>query len=168
MMRKLMGPVFGVALLLAGCGDDGDDTPDASDNPDSAAATTFDVTLTTAAEVPVCKAPGAAATGTATITISADNSTITVALTFSGLSGDATAAHIHSGAADAMGPPIFPFQNVTSPVNATFTAADYPSPAPTGAPADFAAAVTAMKAGMTYINVHTDACLGGEIRAQIE
>jgi hypothetical protein len=175
-MAKLLASVWAVAFLAAGCGDDDDNgrlvdaaTIDTAPPIDvGAAPTTFEVPLTTAEEVPVCASAGATAMGMATITISADDTTITVNLTFSGLSGDATAAHIHAGPAGMAGPPIFTFANLTSPVNATFTAADYPDPPPAEAPADFAAAIAAMKAGMTYVNVHTDACMPGEIRGQID
>jgi hypothetical protein len=178
-MTRVLKVVLALSLVAVGCGDDDDDidaTPpnidsggnaDAS-NVDSGGATTFNVTLTTTDEAPICASAAAAATGTATITISEDETMITADVTYSGLSGAATAAHIHSGAPGVAGPAIFPFTNLTSPISQTFTAADYPSPPPNEAPADFAAMVAAMKAGQTYINVHTDMCMTGEIRAQIE
>jgi hypothetical protein len=156
-----------VAVFAFGCG--GDDEADAGPTgSDAAAATTFDVALTPAAEVPPCTGGAGAATGDATVTISADNTSVAVQLTWAGLSGDASAAHIHFGAAGVAGGVIFPLgMPPVSPVNATFTSADYPNPPPDGAPADFAAFVTAMKAGMSYINVHSAACMPGEIRGQI-
>ena len=161
-----------LAMAMAGCGGDDDDPPmiDAASNIDAPGGgpTVFTVPLTTAEEVPVCAMAGAAATGSATITISEDETTIMAEVTYSGLSSAASAAHIHAGGAGQMGPPIFPFSAVASPISQTFTAADYPNPPPADAPADFAAAVTAMKNGETYINVHTAACAPGEIRAQIE
>lgn len=164
-MRKL-GLGLSMALMMLGCGGD-DDAVDAGPA-DAAAGTSFDVTLSTTAEVPFCDAAAAAAAGTATVAINADDTQVTVQLTWSGLSGDATAAHVHFGAAGAAGGVIFPLgMPPTSPVNATFTAADYPTDPPDGAPADFAGFVAAMKAGMSYINVHSAACMPGEIRGQI-
>ena len=157
MTRLVVGMAF--LMLFSACGDDDDD----------GGGTSFDVTLTTAAEVPVCVDAAANATGTAKITVSEDNATITVNLTFSGLSAAATNAHVHYGAVGVAGGVIFPLgANPVSPVNKSFTAADYPNPPPEGAPADFATFVTDLKAGKAYINVHTAACGPGEIRAQIQ
>jgi hypothetical protein len=149
------------AFLLSACDDDEPTDPNEP--------TSLSATLTAAVEVPVCEAAGASATGSATVTISANDGTITVnSLTFSGLSGAATLAHIHFGAIGDMGPIVIDFgANPTSPFTDSFTAADYPSPVPTGAPANFAAFVNAMQAGTTYINVHTAACPSGEIRGQL-
>ena len=128
---------------------------------------TFDVPLTTAAEVPVCTAAAPGATGKATIAIAPDDSSITAAVTHSGLSGDATAAHIHVGAAGVAGPVVLPFSApLTSPFTKTFTAADYVA-AP-NAPPDFPSFLTVLKSGGAYVNVHTATCKPGEIRGQIQ
>jgi len=128
---------------------------------------TFDVPLTTAAEVPVCASAGPGATGNATIAIAPDDSSITATVTHSGLSGDATAAHIHAGAAGVAGPVVLPFSApLTSPFTKTFTAADYVA-AP-NAPPDFPSFLTLLKSGGAYLNVHTAACKPGEIRGQIQ
>jgi CHRD domain len=157
MARKIL-VALGTLLLAASCGDD-----------DGGGETKFTVALTAADEVPVCGAAAASATGSAEVTVSSDNSTVTVNLTFSGLSGAATNAHVHYGAVGVMGGVIFPLgANPTSPINKTFTAADYPSAPPEGAPANFAGFVTDLKAGKAYVNVHTDACMPGEIRGQID
>lgn len=155
------------ARLLAACDDDDDEFP--RDAP-GIGAVTFSVTLAPSAEVPVCPAAGSTATGTTTVAIAADESSVTVQdLTFSGLSGPATAAHIHSGAPDVAGPIVFNLgTELQPPINATFTAADYPSQPPAGAPADYPSFILQMKTGGTYINVHTDACPMGEIRAQLQ
>jgi hypothetical protein len=131
-------------------------------------AKTFNVTLAVANETPPCTQAGANATGTATVTVSADNTTVTVNATYSGLSGPATAAHIHYGTPAASGPVVLPFaQPLTSPVSETLTAANYV--AASGAPADFPTFVTALRAGgAAYINFHTAACPPGEIRAELQ
>jgi hypothetical protein len=125
-------------------------------------------TFTVANETPPCSQAGASATGAATVTISADNTSIAVNATYSGLSGPATAAHIHSGTPAASGPVVLPFsQPLTSPFSETLTAANYV--AAMGAPADFPTFVTALRAGGAgYINFHTSACVPGEIRAEIQ
>ncbi len=156
-MTKVMG-VLAILVLAAACGDDG-----------GGGVKTFTVPLVAADEVPVCASAGASATGSATVTISADDSMITVNLTFNGLSGPATNAHIHYGAPGAAGGVIFPLgANPVSPVTKTFKATDYPATPPEGAPATFAAFVTDMKAGKSYVNVHAAACAPGEIRGQID
>ncbi len=176
-MRKL-GLVLPVAALFAfGCGGDDDDDAGAIDAAgggaiDAAADTTYTVTLTNANEVgSTCTAaPPAAATGTAMVTINAAGTQVAVTLSWSGLSGAATAAHIHANVAGMNGGVALAFAAAgtapTSPVTKTFTTADFT--APMGGPADFAALITAMKAGGTYVNVHTANCPMGEIRGQIE
>ncbi len=134
----------------------------------TAQAKTFNVTLAVANETPPCAQAGATATGTAMVTISADNTSIAVNATYSGLSGPAVAAHIHYGTPAAAGPVVLPFSApLTSPVSETLTAANYV--AATGAPTDFPTFVTALRAGGAgYINFHTAACGPGEIRAEIQ
>ena len=115
-----------------------------------------------------CMNAGGSATGTATVTINPAGTTIAVTdFTYSGLSAAASAAHIHFGATGSNGPVVLPFGNVASPINQTFTAGDYIVPA-TG-PQTFAAFVTEMKAGHSYLNIHTSTtCPDGEIRGQIQ
>jgi hypothetical protein len=135
---------------------------------DAEAAALYNVTLTAKAVTPACKAAGAAATGHATVTIDAANSMIAVSnFTFSGLAGTPTMVHVHFGAAGTDGGIVFHFTNMTAPISQTFTAADYASPG-FGAPPTFAGFVAAMRAGNSYLQVHTTACSGGELRAQIQ
>ena len=93
------------------------------------------------------------ATGTATVTVNADMS-VSVSVTTSGMT--ATASHIHMAPAGQNGPVIVPFTKsgdawVSSPT-AKLTEAQY----------------AAFKAGNTYVNVHSAAFPGGEIRGQIK
>lgn len=131
--------------------------------------TIYEFEVTKAAEVPLCAAAGASAAGTARVTVNEDNTAITVTnLEFSGLSGAPTMAHLHFGAVGTMGPVVLTFgMSLTSPIYHAFYAVDYPDPVPAGAPADFAAFAAALRNGMVYINVHTDACPAGEIRGHI-
>jgi hypothetical protein len=119
-------------------------------------------------ETPPCTDAGVSATGTATVTIPADNSQVMVEVTYSGLSTPVFMAHIHSGTPAAAGPIVLPFSApFDSPFTKTLTANDYTPAA--GAPPDFASFVTALKAGGAgYVNLHTDACRPGEIRAEIQ
>jgi hypothetical protein len=67
------------------------------------------------------------------------------------------------------GPAVFSLDDdFTQPINRTFTAADYPDPPPDGAPETWEAFVAQMRAGNTYVNLHTAACPMGEIRDQID
>jgi hypothetical protein len=109
------------------------------------------VTLSGANEVPPVTTP---ATGTATVTIRPDH-TVSVKVSATGM--NATASHIHQGAASANGPVIVPFTKTgdntfVAPDGAKLTDAQY----------------DAYKAGNLYVNVHTAANPGGEIRGQLK
>jgi hypothetical protein len=132
----------------------------------SVSAAQLSVVLNGAQEVPPT---ASTATGTATVTIDAARTTITVTLTTAGLV-DATASHIHFGAVGMNGgilfslfaaPGVFP-----ATLTKTLTSADF-TPDTVNGILTFADAVNAMLIGNTYINVHTLANLGGEIRGQV-
>jgi hypothetical protein len=106
--------------------------------------------LTGEQEVPPVKT---SATGSATFNISADKS-VSGRVVTSGV--DATAAHIHEGAKGANGPVIVPLTknadgSWTPAAGAKLTDAQYAS----------------YLAGNLYVNVHSAANKGGEIRAQL-
>jgi hypothetical protein len=157
-MKRAVIAVFLIAAgIVVACG-----------SSDSGQSKVFNITLAVANETPPCADAGTSATGTATITIPADNGSVKVDVTYSGLSGPALASHIHYGTGAAPGPVVLPFNPpLDSPFSKTVTAADYL--APSGAPPDFATFVTALKGGgAAYLNVHTDACKPGEVRAEIQ
>lgn len=109
------------------------------------------VALTGANEVPPVST---SATGSGTVTVNPDH-TVTAEITVTGM--QATASHIHMGAAGANGPVIVPFTKTgdnkfSAPAGAKLTDEQY----------------AAFKAGNTYVNVHSDAHKGGEIRAQLK
>ena len=111
----------------------------------------FVANLNGAQEVPATNSAGA---GSATLVLSPDEKTARVALTFSGISGPQTDAHIHGPAA----------VGVTAP--ALF-------PLPLGPIDDFQinlapAQVQDLKAGLFYINVHSATFPGGDIRGQFQ
>lgn len=178
---------FGAAMLFA-CSDDNNSTPDSPVSPtadapsgadaphaDAGAPKVFSVTITKAGEPSPCtNNPGATAMGSATVTITGDGASATVAvtnLTYSGLSGAPSLGHIHFGTATTpSGPIVLNFGTGTalnSPINKTFTSADYQ--ANPGAPADYATFITMAKAGNNaYINIHTANCGNGEIRGELQ
>ncbi|HEX8350497.1 MAG TPA: CHRD domain-containing protein [Hymenobacter sp.] len=97
--------------------------------------------------------PANASTATGTFTGVYDKSTkvLTYTVTYQGITP--VAGHLHRGAPGVNGPVIFPFPNLTPPINATatFTQADE----------------DLLLAGGFYANLHTPAFPGGEIRGNI-
>ncbi len=109
------------------------------------------VKLSGAQEVPAISTP---ASGSGTITVSPDG-TVTGSITTTGVQG--VAAHIHEGAAGSNGPVIIPLVKT----------GDNTWSVPAGArltPEQLAS----YKSGKLYVNVHSAANKGGEIRAQLE
>ena len=91
-----------------------------SDDNNGSPPTVFNVPMTTANETPMCPDAGVSATGNATVTIPADNSSVMVNITYSGLSGAVTAGHIHFGGPSAPGPVVLPFgAPLDSPISKT-------------------------------------------------
>ncbi|HEV8480308.1 MAG TPA: CHRD domain-containing protein [Candidatus Eisenbacteria bacterium] len=98
----------------------------------------------------------------ATLNAAQDNMTFT--LTYSGLVGTMTQAHIHRGGPGVNGPIIYWLANgsVASPI-ATCT-----DPTPLGGGCGFNASdFNDLQAGNLYANLHTSFAPGGEIRGQI-
>lgn len=160
------------ALVTAGCGGGGESVSTSTrtmtaSRTDSVSLTTLNAVLSGAQEVPPTIS---AATGTATVTIDAARTTISVTMTTQGFTVPVTASHIHFGPTGTNGgvifslfaaPAVFP-----ATVTKTLTSADFAPDAVHGI-ITFADAVNAMLIGNTYINVHTQANLGGEIRGQL-
>lgn len=117
-----------------------------------AMSNTQTLTLSGANEVP--PVVGSPMSGTATVTINPDRSVV-VKVNVTGMT--ATASHIHEGAAAANGPVIVPF---TKTADNTFSSSD-------GAKLT-ESQYASYKAGNLYVNVHSAAHPGGEIRAQIK
>jgi hypothetical protein len=102
-------------------------------------------------------APGVASSGKGAATVSLDTNTkiLTWTVDYSGLSGPATAAHIH-GPADpgANAGIVVPFTgNLASPIKGSATLTD--------------AQIAQLEAGKWYVNIHTEANKPGEIRGQL-
>ncbi len=115
-------------------------------------AAEFQGTMTGAAEVPPKTTSGS---GMATATLDPATKVLTYHVTYSGLSGPATAAHFHGpAAAGTNAGVVVPFKApVTSPIDGTVTLTD--------------AQVADLTAGKWYANIHTAANPGGEIRGQM-
>ncbi len=112
----------------------------------------FHGAMTTGAEVPPKTTDGK---GTVDATLDTATKMLTYDVTYSGLTGPATAAHLHGPAdAGANAGVLVPFSApLTSPIHGTATLTD--------------AQIADLTAGKMYANVHTSANPGGEIRGQL-
>ncbi len=137
-MTKRMFAAALVLALVAGCAMTGNAPPAG-----------IRVALTGSEEVPAVKT---SATGSGIVTVNADG-TVSVNITTTGMA--ATAAHIHMAPAGQNGPVVVPF----SKNGDAWVAAP-------GAKLNDAQ-MAAYRAGNLYVNVHSAANPGGEIRAQI-
>ena len=142
-MKRLFG-VLAITFLLSGmvaCDDD-DDVIDPN--------VTFTATLDGAQETP--NPIVTTATGNATLTFNTVTKVFTINVTHT--IAAPINGHIHKGAVGVGGPPVFPFTTFTSPINFTSTALD-------------AAQEADLMANLYYVNIHTTAYPGGEIRGQL-
>ncbi len=115
------------------------------------AATMYTADLKGSQEVPANDSKG---TGNAELTYDAAAKKLSWKVTYSGLSGPATAAHIH-GPADAGkdAPVAIKFDNPASPIEGSATLTDEQA--------------KELQGGKWYVNVHTAEHKGGEIRGQV-
>ena len=117
-----------------------------------AATEDFHAVLSGLSEVPAHTVKGA---GTAMATLDTATKMLTYTVTYQDLTGPATAAHFHGPAiAGANAPPAVPMANPMSPIKGSATLTD--------------AQIADLEAGKWYVNVHTAANPGGEIRGQME
>ncbi len=118
----------------------------------SAASVEFHANLTAKSEVPPNASTGF---GDLLGTLDTATKTLTYTLTFHGLSGPATAAHFHGPAAPGAnaGVVVAIGKDLVSPTTGSVTLTD--------------AQIKDLQAGMLYVNVHTAANPGGEIRGQV-
>jgi len=145
-----------LALGLAACG---------SSNP----ATHFRATMNAANEP-----GGVTSSGTGTADYTVDGGTVSYTVTFSGLTGNATAGHIHVGPAGVNGAVTVPFtvpHAASGTFSGTFTAQNVGAAStPDGGigvdAGDYNGLLQLMRANETYTNIHTQANPGGEIRGQ--
>ena len=136
--RSLWASMSVAAILVAGCA-----------TMSSSGGT--GVTLSGSQEVPPVTT---AASGSGTITVGADKS-VSGSVTTTGI--NATAAHVHMAAMGQNGPVVIPLTKTADgvwsvPAGVKLTDAQY----------------DAFKAGTLYVNVHSEANKGGEIRGQLK
>ena len=146
--------VLAASLAFGGCamlpGGTAEPAPQAKSTA-SADTAVFSATLSAAAEVP----PNSSmANGKLDATLDKKTSVLRWKLTYSGLTGPATMVHFHAPAMPgANAGVVLPFPSAASGVNAEGTLTP--------------AQVTDLMAGKWYVNVHTAANPGGEIRGQL-
>lgn len=112
----------------------------------------YDAALSAAQEVPPNPST---ATGQAEVTYNRDTSTMSYRVTYSGLTGPATAGHIHGPAGPGANAGVaVPFANTgTSPI--------------TGEVKLTPEQLNQLNSGQWYVNIHTARNPGGEIRGQL-
>jgi hypothetical protein len=143
MKRLLSVLVLSIALTgLISCDDDDDDIVDPN--------VVFKATLDGAQEAP--NPVTTTESGTATLTFNTITKVFTINVQHTIASP--TNGHIHKGAIGTGGGVIFPFATFTSPINYTSPALD-------------AAQEADLMANLYYVNIHTAANPGGEIRGQL-
>ena len=109
----------------------------------------FKATLTGAQEVP---ANASTATGSATLVYDSIGKVFSLSVTHT--IPNATNGHIHKAPVGVSGGVIFPFASFTSPISYTSPVLDATQQAD-------------LKANLYYVNIHTTAFPGGEIRGQL-
>ena len=128
----------------------------ASSRPSYAAATTFKASLKGSSEVPPNTTAG---TGSVTMTYDPATKELTWDGTYSGMTGPVTAAHIHG--------PAEPGKNAGVVLWLSTKGQPFPSPFKGSAKLTDAQANDLMS-GQYYVNIHTAANPGGEIRGQLD
>ena len=114
-------------------------------------AANYKGTLDGASEVPAKVTQGK---GEATATLDPATKVLTYRVTYTGLSGPATAGHFHGpAAAGANAGVVIPFKTTASPIDGTVTLTD--------------AQIADLSGGKWYANIHTAANPAGEIRGQM-
>jgi hypothetical protein len=121
--------------------------------PASAQNVNYSAELTGASQVPPVTTE---ATGNARISFGQTSKRMVYTITYTGLSGPATAAHFHGPAAEgATAPPVIPIEgDLTSPISGNVILTDDQ--------------IGMLEDGELYFNIHTAANPGGEIRGQLD
>lgn len=125
------------------------DSDDGNDSDPTPVIVTFNATLNGSSEVPDNTST---ATGTAVLLYNKTSKIFTLTVNFSGIT--LTDAHIHKGAVGVDGGVIFPISDLTSPMNYTSMTLSAEQEAD-------------LMANLYYVNLHTAAFPGGEIRGQL-
>ncbi|MGA9364627.1 MAG: CHRD domain-containing protein [Bacteroidota bacterium] len=121
----------------------------------------FTASLTGAQENPPVSTT---ASGTGAFTLNAARTALTYNITYRGLSGTLTGGHFHTGAVGVNGPVVRNIASVGDPASATtlgtWQSTDATQPLTP-------ALVDSLIAGRVYVNFHTSANAGGEMRGQL-
>lgn len=144
-MKKLLFSALTGLVLISACKKDNETVP------------TMQVsgTLSASNEVP---AVTSSATGTVSGTYTPSTKSLNYTVTYAGLTGPATAAHLHYGdAKHTTAAPTVPFTGVPSAASGTFS----------GTVTLNAMQADSLTAGRIYANIHTTANSGGELRANL-
>lgn len=145
-MKKVLLSVFSGLVLLSACKKDEESVP------------TMQVsgTLSPANEVPAVT--NSTATGTMTGMYTPSTKVLNYTITYSGLTGPATAAHLHFGDAKHTTPqPTVPFTGVPSTASGSFAGTVTLNPMQ----------ADSLMAKRMYANIHTTVNGGGELRANL-
>jgi CHRD domain len=144
----LRASTLAAAVALAACGSSPMAPMAKSMDANSAS---FGATLSGAAEVPANASGG---TGTLDATLDKSTSVLKWKVTYSGLTGPATMAHFHGPAMPGSNTkPVVPFASAANPIEGSATLTPDQ--------------IADLMAGKWYVNVHTAANPGGEIRGQV-
>ena len=138
---KLLPLVFLITVAASCKKDSTSTTPPANVN--------FAATLSGASETP---SNASAATGSATGVYNPTTKILTVTIAYSGIT--VTVAHLHKGAVGVSGPPEFPLAVTASPISFTSSALSTTDE-------------TDLLENKYYVNLHSSAFPGGEIRGQL-
>lgn len=171
MKKFLQTALVGFVSLSIACGDAGSDGDSASAD-SSAAMSSADSTPAPAANPVMTKtiqlsageevpANNSTATGTADVTYNKDTKTLTYSVNYSGLTGDATMAHIHGTAAKGANAGV---SHDLTGVLEKKAAGKFTDSVVIGDKIKEDSLLT----GFYYFNIHTKKNPGGEIRGQIE
>ena len=144
-MNKILIAGLALVAVMTSCGG-------------AAITNTYKTTLSPANEVPPVTAAGA--TGTVSAYLDINTKVLTVSGTYTGLTGPIVSpgAHLHGPAAVGVNaPPVFfltfPATGTSGALSGTFTLSD--------------TQVTEFNEGKFYVNLHTTANNGGEVRGQL-
>jgi hypothetical protein len=112
----------------------------------------FETELTAASEVPPNDSAG---TGSADVMFDSESKELTWDIEFSGLTGPATAAHFHGPATETENAgPVITLEVAEGDIEGSATLTDEQA--------------SQLMEGLWYINIHTEANKGGEIRGQVK
>ena len=151
-VRSLLSGVVFAALLACG-----------SDNALLVGSDTYVAVLSGAREVPAVQT-----TASGTATFNRVGAKVTYTVSASGFTTPLTVGHVHIGAAGVIGPVIVPFTILAQSGTVASGTIDLSAPITQGNITISGDSLrTLFETGMAYVNLHTAAYPGGEIRGQV-